>query len=87
MRPCALEHDHCRALRWSTPSIPHGLQVIEPMWSTATVTADHLRGRIEAVLAWATVRGHRSGPNPAAWRNHLDKILLGKNRGQYDQVS
>jgi integrase len=45
------------------------------MWVTATVTADRLRARIEAVLAWASVRGHRSGPNPAAWRNHLDKIL------------
>jgi len=77
-RPCKTAHDHCRALRpLLVGDIDTGavLRVIEPMWTTATVTADRLRARIEAVLAWATVRGHRSGPNPAAWRNHLDKIL------------
>jgi integrase len=34
-----------------------------------------LRGRIEAILDWATVRGHRSGDNPARWRGHLQKAL------------
>jgi integrase len=34
-----------------------------------------LRGRIEAVFDWATVRGYRKGDNPARWRGHLDKLL------------
>lgn len=51
------------------------LKVLEPIWSTKTETASRVRGRIEAVLAWATVRQYRQGDNPARWRNHLDKIL------------
>lgn len=51
------------------------LKVLEPIWTTKAETASRLRGRIEAVLGWATVRGYRSGDNPATWRNHLDKVL------------
>src|SRR5690606_34503918 len=40
-----------------------------------TETATRLRGRIENVLDWATVRGYRKGDNPARWRGHLDKVL------------
>lgn len=53
----------------------HVLRVIEPIWATKPETASRLRGRIEAVLAWATVRGYRSGANPATWKGHLDKLL------------
>lgn len=53
----------------------HILQVLEPIWATKTETASRLRGRIENVLDWAKVRGHRSGENPARWRGHLDKLL------------
>ena len=48
---------------------------LSPIWSTKTETASRLRGRIEAVLAWATVNGHRSGDNPARWRGNLDAVL------------
>ena len=51
------------------------LKVLEPIWATKTETALRLRGRIEQVLDWAKVRGHRSGENPARWRGHLDKLL------------
>lgn len=51
------------------------LRVLEPIWSTKTETASRLRGRIESVLDWATVRGFRSGDNPARWKGHLDKVL------------
>jgi integrase len=54
---------------------PHVVKALEPIWTTKTVTAKRVRGRIEAVLAWATVSGHRTGDNPARWRNHLDKLL------------
>src|SRR6056297_1799592 len=51
------------------------LRVLEPIWREKTVTAKRLRGRIEAVLSWATVGGHRTGDNPARWRGNLDAVL------------
>jgi integrase len=51
------------------------MRCIEPIWTTKTETASRLRGRIESVLDWATVRGYRGGDNPARWRGHLDKLL------------
>jgi integrase len=51
------------------------MKVIEPFWAKKPETASRLRGRIEAVLDWATVRGFRQGENPARWRGHLDKLL------------
>lgn len=51
------------------------MEVLEPIWQTKTETASRLRGRIEAVLDWAKVRGYRDGENPARWKGHLDKLL------------
>lgn len=51
------------------------LRCLEPIWNKKTETANRLRGRIESVLDWATVRGYRKGDNPARWRGHLDKLL------------
>lgn len=51
------------------------LMAIEPIWATKSETASRVRGRIESILSWATVRGYRSGENPARWRGHLDNIL------------
>jgi integrase len=51
------------------------VKCVEPMWKAKPQTAKRLRGRIEAVLDWATVRGFRFGDNPARWRGHLDKLL------------
>jgi len=51
------------------------LSVLEPIWSEKPETASRLRGRIEAVLTWATVRGYRTGENPARWRGHLSEVL------------
>ena len=51
------------------------LKVIEPIWSTKTETASRLRRRIETILDWATVRGYRSGDNPARWAGHLREVL------------
>ncbi len=47
----------------------------EQLWTTKPETASRVRGRIEAVLGWATVRKYRTGDNPAQWKNHLDKVL------------
>jgi len=51
------------------------MRVLEPIWREKPETASRLRGRIEQVLDWATVRGYRQGENPARWRGHLDKLL------------
>jgi integrase len=53
----------------------HILLVLEPIWRQRTETASRLRGRIESVLDWATVRSFRRGDNPARWRGHLDQLL------------
>jgi integrase len=54
---------------------PLVLKALEPIWHTKPETAARVRGRIETVLASATARGQRTGPNPAQWRNHLDQLL------------
>lgn len=51
------------------------VKVLEPIWATKPETAGRLRGRIESVLDWATVRGYRTGENPARWRGHLQNLL------------
>jgi integrase len=55
--------------------LTHVMKILDPIWRTKTETATRLRGRIEQVLDWATVRGYREGQNPARWRGHLDKML------------
>jgi integrase len=59
------------------PSIEarHVLRVLQPIWTEKTETASRLRGRIEAVLSWATVAGHRTGDNPARWKGNLAELL------------
>jgi integrase len=49
------------------------------LWQARHETATRVRGRIEAVLGWATVRGHRTGDNPAAWVKHLSEVLPATN--------
>ena len=51
------------------------LKALTPIWTTKTETASRVRGRIEAVLDWATASKLRSGENPARWRGNLDKLL------------
>ncbi len=56
-------------------ALPQVLAVLEPIWKTKTETASRLRGRLESVIDWATVRGYREGLNPARWKGHLDNVL------------
>jgi integrase len=56
------------------------MKAIEPIWSEKPETASRVRGRIEAILDWATARGYRQGENPARWRGHLDKLLPKKSK-------
>jgi integrase len=55
-------------------------KAIEPIWPEKPETASRVRGRIEAILDWATARGYRAGENPARWRGHLDKLLPKKSK-------
>jgi integrase len=56
-------------------TVQHILKVLEPIWQKKTETASRLRGRIESVLSWATVAGHRTGDNPARWKGNLSELL------------
>jgi integrase len=58
------------------------LKAIEPIWQTKAETASRTRGRIEAVLSWATTRGYRpkGAPNPAAWKDNLENLLPAKSK-------
>jgi integrase len=56
------------------------VQVLAPIWGEKPETASRVRGRIEAVLDAATVRGYRQGPNPAQWKGNLAHILPARSR-------
>ena len=51
------------------------MQALDPIWAKKPETASRVRGRIEAVLDWASAREFRQGENPARWRGHLNKLL------------
>jgi integrase len=55
-------------------------KVLERIWTIKPETASRVRGRIEAILDWAKVRGYRSGENPARWRGHLDQVLPARSK-------
>lgn len=72
------------------------MKVLDPIWVAKTETASRVRGRIEVILDWATVRKYREGENPARWKGNLDKLLPARNKVQkpehhsalpYDQIS
>jgi len=56
------------------------LRALQPIWTTKTITASRVRGRIESVLDWARVKGYRAGENPARWRGHLEQLLPATSR-------
>lgn len=58
-----------------TITAPHVANAIRHIWHAQPNTAKKLRGRIESVLEYARVHGHRSGPNPATWKGALSHLL------------
>jgi integrase len=56
------------------------LTVLEPIWTAKPETASRVRQRIESILDFAKVRGHRDAENPARWRGHLDKLLPARGK-------
>ncbi|MBT9521918.1 MAG: integrase arm-type DNA-binding domain-containing protein [Dechloromonas sp.] len=69
-------------IRVSDVETAHVITILEKIWTTKTETASRLRGRIESVLDWATVRGYRKGENPARWKGHLDMLLPARAKVQ-----
>lgn len=55
--------------------LAHVLEVLKPIWHKTPETAKRTRGRIEKVLDWAKVHGHRDGENPARWHGNLENVL------------
>ena len=55
-------------------------KILEPIWTTKSETASRVRGRIEAILDWAKVRGYRDGENPARWRGHLENLFPARSK-------
>ncbi|MEI6987458.1 MAG: integrase arm-type DNA-binding domain-containing protein [Rhodospirillaceae bacterium] len=51
------------------------LRILEPIWPIKTETASRVRGRIEAILDYARIKGYRTGDNPARWKGHLSFAL------------
>jgi hypothetical protein len=57
------------------------VEALRPIWHSKRETAARLRGRVEQILASATVAGYRpEGPNPARLKNHLDKLLPSRGK-------
>lgn len=71
---------HFGHLPVSEVDLPAVLSALEPIWLTKSETASRLRGRIESILAWAKVRGLRSGDNPATWKGNLASVLPARSR-------
>lgn len=58
------------------------LKLLRLIWTAKNETASRVRQRIEAVLDWATVTGHREGENPARWKGNLQQLLPSPNKVQ-----
>ncbi|MDR3524065.1 MAG: tyrosine-type recombinase/integrase [Acetobacteraceae bacterium] len=58
----------------------HVMDALRPIWHNKPETASRLRGRIEAVLDYATPLEWRSGPNPARWKGHLASMLPSRSK-------
>jgi integrase len=73
--------EHIGDMPVSKIDTPEVLSVLQPIWTTKATTASRIRGRIEKILDWAKVHGHRNGgENPARWNGHLANALPAKAR-------
>lgn len=59
----------------SAVTTEHIVRILEPIWVPKHETATRLRQRIEKVMSWATVMGHRTGENPALLKGNLEHLL------------
>lgn len=54
--------------------------ILSPLWTTKTETANRVRMRIEAVLDYAAVHENSDRRNPTHWKGNLDKIFPAPNK-------
>ncbi|MGK7864897.1 tyrosine-type recombinase/integrase [Falsiroseomonas sp. E2-1-a4] len=71
---------HLGMLPVATVETSHVVAALRPLWLQKPETASRLRGRIEAVLDFATAHGWREGANPGRWRGHLDKLFPSRSK-------
>lgn len=71
----AYAYPHIGDLPASAIGTDEVLKVLEPIWYEMPETGKRVRGRMEAILDYAAVRGLRTGENPARWKGVLDKLL------------
>lgn len=77
--------DYCKAIRSKAVAgitTDDVLGILRPIWTTKAETASRLRGRIERVIDYATVRGWYDKPNPARWKGHLKNALPARQKLQ-----
>ncbi|SCB41731.1 tyrosine-type recombinase/integrase [Rhizobium multihospitium] len=53
---------------------------LKPLWEKRVTTGQRVRGKIESVLDYATVKKMRTGDNPARWSGHLEHLLTKAGR-------
>lgn len=58
------------------------LALLQPIWLEKSETASRVRQRIERILDAATVRGYRSGDNPARFKGNLEFLLPRRSKGE-----
>jgi integrase len=75
------------ALPVASIGTPLVVKALENVWQNAPETGARLRGRIEAILDWATVGGYRTGDNPARWNGHLEYLLAAPRKRQVKHLA
>jgi hypothetical protein len=50
------------------------LDIIKPIWLAAPVAARDARTQLESILSATKAAGHRTGENPAAWKDNLKRL-------------
>jgi integrase len=63
------------------------LRVIEPLWQRIPETANRVRGRIEMILDYATVRKWRVGDNPARWSGYIEHVLPARKAADIEHMA
>jgi integrase len=63
------------------------LRVIEPLWQRIPETANRVRGRIEMILDFATVRKWRVGDNPARWGGYIEHVLPARKAADIEHLA
>ena len=56
--------------------------LLQPIWLQKAETSSRVRQRIERILDGATVKGHRTGDNPARLKGNLEFLLPRKAKGE-----